>query len=118
MPVKSNIELGPGKIFFNGSDEPAEIHYGSIEDSEIWAEDQEPYISINSEPMEFTFENVEINRDWTLVNCAECGQAFAVTNFYALVYGPTGWICPVCNLKRTFKEKENVKSYCNYGTTH
>lgn len=99
MPVKSNIELGSGQIYFKGMDESLEVLEGSIteatEDIE-WADDQEPVIKFSSEPTEITIDNVEFGKDWTMVKCCKCGYDFPITMRYFLIYGAHGWACPVC----------------------
>lgn len=103
MPVKSNIELGSGQIYFKGLDESLEVLEGSITeatDDIEWADDQEPVIRLSTEPVELTINNAEFARDWTIVKCRECGYGFPVTEMYALLYGTNSWVCPRCALNR------------------
>ena len=109
MPVKSNIEFGSGSLYFKGLDEPIPVTEGQATYEEEFADDKE-YIKLSQEPIEFTFENVEFPRDWTLVKCNECGYGFPVTEFYALLYGANSWICPQCTLN---KVKEDARKRSN-----
>lgn len=104
MPVRSNIEFGSGSLYFKGLDEPIPVSEGQATYEEEFVDDKEPYIKISQEPVEFTFENVEFPRDWTLVKCNECGYEFPVTEFYALLYGTTSWVCPQCALKKVVED--------------
>lgn len=103
MPVESNIELGSGRLYFNGEDEPIEVNAGDIiRDEEEWADDVE-HINLSTEPIEFEC-NAEFNRDWTLVRCCRCGDNMPVTEFWALLYGRNDWICPMCKYKESVIE--------------
>ena len=73
MPVKSNIEFGSGSLYFKGLDEPIPVYDGEATYETEYADDQEPYIKLSTEPVEFTLGNVEIPRNWSLVRCNECG---------------------------------------------
>ena len=103
MPLKDRIELGSGRLYFKGVDEPVEVCAGDMIFTDEEYADQVKYISLNPEP--FTFEcEAEFNRDWTLVECKECGYKFPVTELYALLYGPVGWTCPTCTLKKALED--------------
>ena len=103
MPVRSNIEFGSGSLYFKGLDEPFEILEGQATYEEEFADNKE-YIKLSQKPVEFTFENVEFPRDWTLVKCNECGYEFPVTEFYALLYGANSWVCPQCAFKKVIED--------------
>jgi predicted Zn-ribbon and HTH transcriptional regulator len=104
MPPKSTIELSEGRLYFNGLYEPLEVVGGSVTDEAEWADDQKPYIKNVLEPVEFTIDNVEFAREWVLAECKECGYKFPVTEFYALLWGTKGWVCPKCALKKVIED--------------
>lgn len=104
MPTKSNIELGNGRLYFKGLDKPLEILDGEIECEPEYAEDHEPYRKMSQEPIEFTLDNVEFTKNWSLVKCEECGYQFPVTDLYVLLCGTKGWICPGCKFKRIVED--------------
>lgn len=112
MPVENNIELGSGQIYFSGLDESFDISdaVGEIE----FADDME-YIPKISDAKEATFEceSVEFNREWTLAYCHECRQPFPITMFYALMYGTTGWTCPLCTAIARMKRRV-PRDCCSY----
>lgn len=105
VPVKdSTIELGTGHLYFKGVDEPIEVDAGNLitTEEEEWA-DEVKHISLNPEP--FTFEcDAEFNNNWTAVKCKECGDDIPVTEFYAILYGTTGWTCPRCTFNKAIEE--------------
>ena len=103
MPVKSNIEFGSGSLYFKGLDEPIPVSEGLAEIETEFADDQE-YIKLSQEPIEFTFDNVEFPRDCVLVKYNECGYKFPVTEFYTLLYGTGSWVCPQCALKKAVED--------------
>lgn len=111
MPPKNNIELGNGYLYLSSLDEPLEVFDGEIEYEPEYAEDQEPYIKMSQEPIEFTFDNVEFTKNWTMVKCEECGYQFPVSDLYALLYGTEGWICPGCKFKRIVEEARKRSKY-------
>lgn len=99
MPVKNNIELGSGQLYYIGVDEslhPLDISEGAFTTEEKWAEDAE-YLKLNK-PAEFTFKcyDLQINREWTLVYCKHCRQPFPIIEFDAIIYGTDSWTCPLC----------------------
>lgn len=103
MPVKSNVEFSSGTLYFKGLDEPIPISEGLATYETEYADDLK-YIKMSQEPIEFTINNAEFARDWTLVKCTECGYEFPVTEFYALLYGPNSWICPQCALNKILED--------------
>lgn len=111
MPVESDIELSSGRLYFKDLDESIEIQGGSLTGSVTeatddieWADEQEPVIKFSTEPVEFTVDNVEFARDWTIVKCMDCGYGFPVTEMYALLYGTNAWRCPRCALNKMREE--------------
>ena len=112
MPVKSNIEFGSGTLYFKGLDEPIPVSEGQSTYEEEFADDQE-YIKLSSEPVEFTLENAEFPREWVLTKCRECGYEFPITNFYNLLYGFSGCLCPRC----TFIKRMDDFKRSNHETT-
>ena len=111
MPVESNIELGSGRLYIQDLDEPIDINEGSLTEEPEWADDQAPVIKLSTEPVEFTVDNVEFARDWTIVRCRECGYGFPVTEMYALLYGTNSWRCPRCALNRIKEEALSRKEH-------
>ena len=109
MPVKSNIELGSGSLYFKGLDEPLEILEGQATYEEEFADNKE-YIKLSQEPIEFTMENAEFPKGWTLTKCRVCGYEFPITNLYNLLYGSSGWLCPRCTF---IKRVEEVRKRSN-----
>lgn len=109
MPVKSNIEFGSGSLYFKGLDEPIPISDGEATYEPEYADDQEPYIKISQEPIEFTLENVEFPRGWTLAECRECGYKFPITDYYALLYGTKGWLCQRCTFIKQIDKLKRSK---------
>ena len=103
MPVRSNIELGSGSLYFKGLDEPIPVSDGQATYETEWADDQE-YIKLSSEPIEFTLENAEFPKGWTLTECIECGYEFPITNLYNMLYGSSGWLCPRCTFIKRLEE--------------
>lgn len=104
MPVKSNIEFGSGTLYLKGIDEGWKVLEGLTTYEEEYAEDQEPCIKLSTEPVEFTFENAEFPKGWTLTKCRECRYEFPVTNLYNLLYGSSGWLCPRCTFIKRLEE--------------
>lgn len=96
MPVKSNIEFGSGSLYFKGLDEPIPVSKGEATYEPEFVDDKEPYIKLSQEPVEFTLDNIEIPRGWVLTECAKCGYKFPITEFYSLLNGSSGWLCPRC----------------------
>ena len=103
MPVRSNIEFGSGSLYFKDLDEPIPVSEGRATYETEWADDRE-YIKLSQEPIEFTMENAEFTKGWTLTECRECGYEFPITNLYNLLYGSTGWLCPRCTFIKRLEE--------------
>lgn len=103
MPVKSNIEFGSGSLYFKGLDESIPVSEGLTEIETEFADDQE-YIKLSSEPIEFTLENAEFTKGWTLTKCRVCGYEFPITNLYNMLYGFSGWLCPRCTFIKRLEE--------------
>lgn len=112
MPPKNTIELSTGSLYFTGVDEPLEVVDGSVTYEEEYAEDQEPYIKLSQEPVEFTLENAEFTKDWTLVECKECGYKFPVTELYTLLCGTKDWTCPRCIFNKAIEDARRRKTTC------
>jgi hypothetical protein len=104
MPPKNAIELSEGRLYISGINEPIPVYDGEATYEPEYADDQEPYIKLSQEPIEFTCENVEFARGWTLAECKECGYQFPVTDYYALLYGTKGWVCPKCTLNKVIED--------------
>lgn len=110
MPEKSNIELGSGTLYFNGSDEGIEVTGGELTYTDIEGIDTPEYwenelrnIVWSTKPAEFECEMEYHPKDWTLVKCIDCGCEFPITNYYAVWTGVVGWRCPVCAAKERLK---------------
>lgn len=103
MPVKDQIELGSGQLYFKGIDKPVPVEVGEFTTEEVWVDDVK-YIRSFEEPVEFTCESVEFNKNWTTVKCMDCGYEFPVTEIHALLIGTTGWRCPRCALKAAIED--------------
>jgi RNase P subunit RPR2 len=112
MPTESNIELGSGRLYIKGVDEPLDISDGTIELTTEYADEYKP-IKIR-DTQEFTFEcsDVWINQDWTLVYCEKCRQPFPITQFHALTRGEVGWYCPLCAAIKRFRERHLTDCCC------
>ena len=108
MPVKNNIELGNGRLYISGLEESFEVHDCEATYEPEFVDDQEPYIKLSQEPIEFTIDNVETPRGWVMVKCKECGYEFPVTEFYLLLFGDKGWICPACRLNALTKALQKI----------
>lgn len=113
MPPKDTIELSEGQLYIKVDDgyKPIEIGLGDVDISLEGnnEDDIEPVIKFSQEPMEFTFDNAEFAKGWTLATCKECGYQFPITKYYALLCGTTGWTCPRCRYDRIiedFRKKE------------
>lgn len=97
MPIKNNIELCSGQLYYIGIDESlhpigevSEVEMGSETE---WADEYEPLKLLNTE--EVTIEcNADFNREWTLAYCRACGQPFPITMFNRLLHDE--WTCPLC----------------------
>ena len=98
--MNSNIKLGSGVFKLADVDaewEPTKVPESLIDGEEKWADDME-YVK-NDNVKEATFEcDLQINREWTLVCCRNCGQAIPIIQFDALIYGRDGWSCPLCTV--------------------
>jgi hypothetical protein len=103
MPVKSNIEFSSGPLYFKGLDEPIPVSEGQATYEAEYADDLK-YIKLSQEPIEFTLENAEFTKGWTLTECRECGYEFPITNLYNLLYGSSGWLCPRCTFIKRLEE--------------
>ena len=103
MPVKNNIEFSSGTLYFKGLDEPVPVSEGQATYEEEFADVKE-YLKLSQEPIEFTLDNIEFPREWTLVKCSECGYNFPVTELYVLLHGTDNWICPQCALNKVIED--------------
>ena len=103
MPEKSNIELGSGTLYFNGSDEGIEVIGGELTYTEEEPAEDVQRINRSFEPVEFECEMEYHPKDWTLVKCIDCGCEFPLTNYYAVWNVVFGWRCPVCAAKARLK---------------
>lgn len=112
MPVKDTIELSEGRLYIQDLTKPIKVYDGELEIETNYAEDAEPYIKFLQEPIEFTFDNSEFAKGWALVECKECGYQFPVTEFYALLYGTTGWTCPKCRLNKIIEDYRKRSKEC------
>lgn len=105
MPPKNTIELSEGRLYFNGLDEPLEVHDCEVRCEPEYADDQEPYIkNADLGPVTLTVDNVEFPREWVLVKCKRCGYEFPITEFYSLLYGTKDWTCPKCIFEKTLED--------------
>ena len=103
MPVRSNIEFGSGSLYLKGIEEGWKVLEGLATYEDEFADDQE-YIKLFQEPIEFTLENAEFPKGWTLTKCRECGYEFPITNLYEMLYGSSGWLCPRCTFIKRLEE--------------
>ena len=107
MPPKNNIELGSGQLYFGypeGWSEPINISASDMVTQIELADDKE-YLKIR-DFSEATFGfDLASGPGWSLLYCHECHQPFPVTTTFGLMYGTSGWLCPLCSAIKRVRER-------------
>lgn len=69
-----------------------------------------PIRSLGTEEITLECGPMEVNHEWTLVYCRECRQPIPIIQFDAMIYGTTGWSCPLCAvIRRVRRNYDSVR---------